>query len=220
MFRIYNCFFCLLVSSLTLIGQVPVKEEPFHRPVLENKYFRLLDVWLKPGDTTLFHIHATPSLFLYLSNTNLATQVQGKEWAHEKTTAGFSWYRSFTPEVLIHRVANIDSVPLHVTDIEILSRYNNSTPLDKSGLSISILYENEKAFVYQLKNLKGISPTIHDRGPMIAEIVKGDSVYFKDARNRINIPIPAGGFLYIEPGIPFNFINMGREMELVLFELK
>ena len=49
-------------------AQVPVREEPHHKPVLENNYVRLLDVHLNAGDTTQYHIHATPSVIVFISN--------------------------------------------------------------------------------------------------------------------------------------------------------
>ena len=114
----------LLVYSTIITAQVPVREEPRHHPVLQNKYIRLLDVWLPPGDTTLFHIHETPSLFVILSNTLTASQTKGEAWSKGQSKAGEIWYRSFSPDTLIHRVCNVDTVVFHVNDIEILSQYN------------------------------------------------------------------------------------------------
>src|SRR5215208_248029 len=112
--------------ALSLSAQVPVREEPRHKPVLQNKYIRLLDVWMKPGDTSLYHIHSIPSLFLQLSNTIIGSQIMGQEWVKEKFETGKSWFRSFYQDTLIHRVANLSTTPLHVTDIEILSSYHNN----------------------------------------------------------------------------------------------
>ena len=70
----------ILLCSSVLIAQVQVSKEPRHKKVLENKYIRLLDVWLQPGDTTLFHIHSTPSVFLQFTNTAIAIQVKGQDW--------------------------------------------------------------------------------------------------------------------------------------------
>ena len=114
----------LLFCSIAARAQVPVREEPRHKPVIQNKYIRLLDVWIPPGDTSLFHIHSTPSLFLHFTDRNIASQIKGKDWVNEKTMAGKTWYRSFVNDTLIHRVSNVDSLPFHVTDIEILSAYN------------------------------------------------------------------------------------------------
>src|SRR5687767_7354840 len=96
----------LVISLLCLFdarSQVQVSKEPRHKPVLQNEYVRLLDVWLPPGDTTFYHIHSTPSLFLYLTSNRTSSQVLGGEWVHDSAIAGKAWYRSFTPDSLVHR---------------------------------------------------------------------------------------------------------------------
>src|SRR6186997_2084863 len=86
-----------LTGSLLLTAQVQVSNEPRHKKVFENNYIRLLDVWLQPGDTSLFHIHSTPSVFLYFSGNTIGTQEKDGDWVKEKTVAGKTWYRSFSP---------------------------------------------------------------------------------------------------------------------------
>ena len=97
----------ILTSSFMLKAQVQVSKEPLHKKVLENKYLRLLDVWLQPGDTTRFHIHSTPSVFLHFSNATIASQVKEQDWVTEQAVPGKSWYRSFSPDSVIHRVATL-----------------------------------------------------------------------------------------------------------------
>lgn len=174
-------------------AQVPVREEPRHHPVLQNKYIRLLDVWLPPGDTTLFHIHATPSLFIYLSNSSIGSQKKGEEWVNETTVAGKSWYRSFLHDPLIHRVCNSDTSIFHVNDIEILSAYNSSTK--NKLLPFPLLFENEKAFAYQLNDHTFNKKIINNRGPIIAELVSGNEVIFHDTTGNASKQMNAGGYL-------------------------
>jgi hypothetical protein len=59
---------------------VPVHEEPRHRKVFESGAVRVLDVQIPPGDTTKFHIHATPILYVPISASVNRTQVLGAEW--------------------------------------------------------------------------------------------------------------------------------------------
>jgi hypothetical protein len=211
----------MLFFSTSIKAQVPVREEPRHHPVLQNKYFRLLDVWLPPGDTSLFHIHAIPSLFIILSNTFTGSQIKGRDWAKSKDTAGKTWYRSFYPDILIHRVANFDTVPLHVNDIEILSLYDSNHVTQRKPLPFPLLFENEKAFAYRLTKSNFNSQIIKNRGPLIAELVSGDGVIFNDAVSKQSIKIKAGKYLYIEPGASFNFASPGTgKNKMVLFEIK
>jgi len=87
--------FAVFVATSMLTAQVQVSKEPLHKKVLENKYIRLLDVWIQPGDTTLFHIHSTSSVFLQFTNTTVGIQIKGKDWAKTHNIEGSASYRSF-----------------------------------------------------------------------------------------------------------------------------
>ena len=200
-------------------AQVQVSEEPLHKPVLINKYLRLLDVWLLPGDTTWFHIHSTPSVFLYFTNTVIATEAAEEDWKTDTAVAGNSWYRSFTPDTLIHRVSNIDTVPLHVNDIELLSTFD--TVAARRPLRFPLAYESELVWAYRLTRKYYTTGIIKDRGPMVAELVSGDMVYYTNTITNQKTELKAGEFLYIDPGSSFYFGFKGREnVNMVLFEIK
>ena len=219
-YKITALLSALLLCSAVLKSQVPVREEPRHHPVLQNKYIRLLDVWLPAGDTTLFHIHATPSLFVILSNTLTGSQTQDSVWSNIQSKAGAIWYRSFSPDKLVHRVCNADTVIFHVNDIELLSQYN-TTPSNKKPLPFPVEFENEKAIAYRLTVNDFNQQIIKNRGPMVAELVAGSGIKFHDTSNNQTKEITAGKYLYIEPGTNFYFsTTANNEIELVLFEIK
>jgi len=209
----------ILFCSSALIAQVQVSKEPLHKKVLENKYVRLMNVWLQPGDTTMFHIHSTPSVFLHFSNATMSTQVKGQDWVKDKAIAGTAWYRSFSPDILVHRVSNPDTVPFHVTDTEILSSFDSTSK--KAPLDFPLLFENEKVFAYQLTKKTFKTGIIKNRGPMITELVAGDKVYYVDAATGKKTQIKSGGYLYIEPGAAFSLSFEGNEeVNMVVFEIK
>ena len=209
----------LLAHSFMLTAQVQVSKEPLHKKVLENKYIRLLDVWLQPGDTTQFHTHSTPSVFLHFSNASIATQTPGADWVKEQTVAGQTWYRSFSPDSLVHRVCNMGTVPFHVTDVEILSSFDTATK--RRPLPFSLLDENEKTFTYNFTKNSFTTDLISGRGPMIAELVSGDKVYYMDKSKKRKTAIKPGRYLYISPGESFYFSFRGNEkVNMVLFEIK
>ena len=205
--------------SCTLSAQVQVSKEPRHKNVLENKYVRLLDVKMQPGDTTMFHIHSTPSVFVHFTNTIVCSQIKGKDWQTAKNTEGNASYRSFVNDTLIHRVSNCDTVPFHVTDIEILAPYKPTTQL--KPLPFTVLFENEKVFAYRLNSSSFNKQIISGRGPIVAELVAGDEVICHDTMNKKPTKIKTGKFLYIKPGSFFYFSATGNEKtNLVLFEIK
>src|ERR1700760_730542 len=144
------CLSILLMIAFVVQAQVQVRNEPRHKNVIENKYFRVLDVNIPPHDTTLQHIHSTPSVILLFTNTITAQQLKGQDWLKGQSVAGTVAYRDFSKDTVIHKVSNWDTVPYHVTDIELLSAYH---PNDgRKPLPYTLLFNEEKAFAYRLSD--------------------------------------------------------------------
>ena len=211
----------LVFFSCRLIAQVQVSKEPRHHVAFENKFVRILDVWLPPHDTSQFHIHSTPSLFLPLSTANVSSQIQGKEWTSERMETGKSWYRSFSPDSMIHRVSNIDTIPFHVADIEMLSTYDSINSPKIKPLTFPVLYDNERAIAYNLPANAINQNSIKARGPMVIFLTAGTGVTFKDAASGKTKELLAGKFLYVEPGTLFSLSTTdATAANLVIFEIK
>ena len=76
--------FALLLSwSIAGMAQtvVPVYEEPFHRLVADNSSFRILDILIPPGGTTLYHRHAEPTFYIVINRTVVRSQLLGDDWS-------------------------------------------------------------------------------------------------------------------------------------------
>ena len=207
--------------AIPLIGaaQVQVRLEPRHKTVFENEYLRLLDVHIVPGDTTLFHIHSTPSFFLRFTNTKVGVQIKGQDWTKSQNVAGESSYDSFLNETLIHRVTNCDTVPFHVTDIEILAPYNNRRQI--KPLPFDLLFENEKVLTYRVSNSSIDQKIISKRGPIIAQLVEGNKILVHDEETKKTKELKKGGYLYIKPESSFHITApVGEKTNLVLIEVK
>ncbi|MFZ1260078.1 MAG: hypothetical protein WAQ93_06330 [Chitinophagaceae bacterium] len=209
----------ILCCSLLLSAQVQVSKEPRHKKVLENKYIRLLDVNIPPGDTSLFHIHSTPSVFLHFTTTVVCSQIKGKEWVTAKYTEGYAWYRSFVNDTLVHRVSNCDTVPFHVTDVELLSAYKAAKILQP--LPFNVLFENEKIIAYRLTAELFNKQVIKGRGPMIAELVAGTDVTLHNKKGKELSQLKAGKYVYIKPAAAFYFsATADAAINMVLIEIK
>lgn len=177
-------------------------------------------MWIHPGDTSLFHIHTTPSLFLYLSDTKVCVEEKGKEWFSDVTKTGYSWYRAFETDSIIHRVANCDTVPLHVTDVELLSAYHPEGIPVLDPLPHTLLYENKRAFAYQLTDAD-FNNLIHARGHMIAQFVYGQEVRLNDLETKKRLRLTTGEYVIIEPGTSFYFTSaIDGDTGIVLYEIK
>jgi hypothetical protein len=214
----------LLVIATTLYSsiataQVQVSKEPRHKNGLENKYVRLLDVKIPPGDTSLFHIHSTPSVFVHFTNTTVCSQIKGKEWVKGKNTQGNASYRSFVNNTLVHRVSNCDTVPFHVTDVELLSPYKPTIKLQP--LPFTLLFENEKVIAYRLTAGAFNNQIIKGRGPMIAQMVTDSEVTLHNKKGKELSQLKAGKYVYIKPVSTFYFsATADAAINMVLFEIK
>ena len=135
-------FFAIIALCLGsyAFAQPAVRNEPRHHNVFENDYVRVLDVYLAPNDTTQFHIHATPSVFITLTKTNTSAQLTGQKPVRSISVAGSSWYDSLvTPR--IHRVWNDDTTWFHVMDVELVAGKAHSNEPVLQNASIQLLFD-------------------------------------------------------------------------------
>jgi hypothetical protein len=110
----------LTASGFTSNAQMAVSKEPRHKTVLENSYLRLLDVHIKPGDTTFFHHHFLPSVIVFLTDTKIGTQIKGERPVISRTKTGNTIYAGYQKKPILHHVWDDDSSVFHVMDIELL----------------------------------------------------------------------------------------------------
>lgn len=121
MFKRLFFLFVVLLAAMNGRSQIQVSREPRHHKVFENEWVCVLDVHVPPHDTTLMHIHSTPSVFLMLSRTRTGSEVL-IEPGKPVFTAGDIWFEGFYGKPRVHRVWNEDTVEFHVMDIELLHK--------------------------------------------------------------------------------------------------
>jgi len=111
----------LFIICDNICAQVPVYEEPHHKPVLENDYVRLLDVHINPHDTTLYHVHAAPSVIVLISNSIVGAQKSGEAPSSpSETIPGNTNFIDYGKNPITHRVFNAGDNVFHVMDIELV----------------------------------------------------------------------------------------------------
>ena len=142
----------ILLSSITYgaPAQLQVRNEPRHKNVFENKWIRVLDVKIKPGDTTLFHHHSTPSVIVILTNTKLGTQLQGGEPVISQTNIGSIGYAAYDEKPIVHHVWNDGASEFHVMDIELLGKSSNAAGNAEAGLGFEMVWQEKLVNSYSL----------------------------------------------------------------------
>ena len=116
---------CLLVSQ-QLFAQpqqtaVPVEQEPRHRIVFQNKYVRIYDALIPPGDVTLFHTHSFDSVSVAVSGGKAINEFQGKPPIQSDIITGWVGFSKATNAPYTHRLYNVGTTPLRFVVPEILS---------------------------------------------------------------------------------------------------
>ncbi|MBC8173021.1 MAG: hypothetical protein H7X71_03855 [Chitinophagales bacterium] len=115
--------FIYLFNTINVHAQVAVSKEPRHHVVFENNKVRILNVLVLPGDTTQYHVHSTPSVFIPFTKTRTGSQRINEQPEYGTSVAGNVWFEDLSePHIKIHRVWNMDTSVFHVMDIELLAK--------------------------------------------------------------------------------------------------
>lgn len=199
---------------------VPVRMEPRHIPEFSNKYIRVINAQIKDGDTSLFHVHNTPSAFVFLTDVNYDNQILNKSWETMISKKGHAWYNGYENGEGIHRVAVGKKQRLHAYDVEILSRFSKDADKPWDILSYDTLFNSTRCVAYKVELNKN-KPSINfiGRGPMVAVLVSGANINIEQQHS--NAIIEVEGFGYIKPSKKCTIeMRDGDKSDIVLFEIR
>jgi hypothetical protein len=215
-------FFVLLLlwSSNQIIAQdaVAVSKEPRHKNVFENNCLRVLDVHIAPGDTTQFHKHETPSVFISLHPVKTGSQVIIEDGsATVLSTDRKITFEGFYKSPRIHRVWNEDNSVFHVMDIEILSKGDENIGPPIATENIKLLFDAPPVRAYRV-TLKGNQEIKIERDAAVLIVCLTDAgnvmINKKSFRKE-------GDFLFIPPSEKIKLVNGDQqEYSFALLELK
>ncbi len=203
-------------------AQVQVSKEPRHHNIFENGHVRLLDVHIPPGDTTMIHIHSTPSVFVILTNNVKAgSQVISEEKIARLNTGDNDniWFEGFYKQPRIHRVWNSDTAEYHVMDIELTNKNFISVDSPLHRQAFRLLFDEKPVRAYLLTMMNLVNLNIPAR--------KADLLMIRLTDSNLDISVNGkslnkkGDFIYIPSGNPVEIKN-GRNGNdrLGVFELK
>jgi hypothetical protein len=216
-------FILVLTSSLTILqAQILVHEEPRHRPVFQNKEIRILNVRVAPGDTSLYHMHTTPSFFIRLTNTITGSQVQGEAKKAGKSQSGEIRFENLAPpNNRVHRVWNADKDTFHVMDVELLMK---NADFDKKPMTLpNLKLEIDTTWVraYRLSLLKEIEfKSINKKQSVVLVSLNASTVEIGQNGNRKLQTLKPGSFFVINRKESFSLKNKTESTsQFVLLEL-
>ena len=204
-----------------VIAQPAVRNEPRHHNIFENEYVRLLDVWLAPGDTTQFHIHASPSVFNMFTKTVTGSQLNMQQpLKGSMSVAGKVWYDSLvTPR--IHRVWNEDTSWFHVMDIELIAGTPNITAPRLLGTAIEFLFDEPLARGYRLHLAAGGNIQLPaSKGPYLLVSLGEGPVTFTSGGAIQHRVLKAGHYTWVDEGRELSITAGSKLITFTLLQLK
>lgn len=214
--------FLLSIATASAQQIVPVRLEPRHVPVVQNKYMRVIQAQIEGGDTTLFHVHEIPSVFVFLTDVTYDNQVLGEPWKKAISTKGHAWYSSFENGPLTHRIASPAGTKVHAYDIEILSPYGFSRGGSWKPFRDDTVFVSDKCAGYRIElnsNQTGIQ--IKERGPMVAIHVSGDTFTVEQDDTKERKTVRNNGYAIIRPDLETRIsLGSSQHASIVLFEIR
>lgn len=169
----------------------------------------MLNVWLTKGDTSLYHIHETPSMFIFLTATSLGAQLLNENPVTTQTQVGQTWYNPFLTKQ-IHKVWVNSDVPLHAMDIELLYHIDTTKAYFNDQLLHSYLFmETPVCRIYKIELEAGKEIAVQSTpAPIIPVILDGTLQLIYE--NKLMEKKP-GEFCWIDQNRKFKFINKSTQ---------
>ena len=206
---------------LTLPAQVQVRDEPRHHNVFENGFVRILDVHLGPKDTTQYHLHNIPSVFIILANCTVSSQLLGGKPQSGANVSGNLSYDPMKTE-RIHRVWNEDTTWFHVMDVELISKKQKNTIEVVQNASMKLLFNEQQVNGYDAAlepgDLLQLPPSASGYLVVSKEAASIDLVINNTTQQRL---MKSGHYAWIEPGSGFAIRSKEtKSVSFVILQMK
>jgi len=202
------------------MAQVPVDKEPFHKVVLENEYFRLIDGRVPALDTTWMHIHAANSVVVFLSKTKFGIQNAGEKPVVTEVSPGDVVYRAYGDNPVNHKVWDQSRSLFHFWVVELVKQHLGGDTCSALSLAHAKLQWREKLVIaYQLEIDKG-EPIYLPKSNCAYLLINISGVTSVDLKNSKR-SLQSDDFLFVPPQSEIEIYTGHKETaECVLLELK
>jgi quercetin dioxygenase-like cupin family protein len=213
----------ILLTTVIVSAQVPANKEPHHRTTFENAQFRILDVNVPPGETTLEHSHnldiATVSM---TSGTDTRVQVSGQSWTvRPRRPLGHAETNEYFGKPLIHRLETTGTTPYNLFAVENLKTSGWSAAPAVAAAGTTLAKESRSFRVYDIALVRERSQTSHTHAvPTIVVLLSGKVMSEgPDEKAKANAPAPVGlkqmdrpgQWVLIPAGDSHHLVRLGKD---------
>ena len=195
----------LVATTAIIAAQVPLSQEPRHRVTFENAQFRILDVNVPPGDTTLDHLHEFDIATVSMTNgTDTRLQSSGQPWSPVRPPRplGDATVTEYTGKPGSHRLETVGRSAYQLFAVENLRASGWSTTPAASGTATKPVTESRAFRIYDVRLARERSQVTHTHAvPTIAVLISGKAMSeAPDTPANVNAPPPVGLRQLDQPG--------------------
>jgi hypothetical protein len=217
---------CVYLFILAICGcpvanaQIPEVKEPHHKIVFENKYIRLIDLQIKPGDTTLMHTHDAASVVVFLTKSTFAIENQGQPAVKTDVEPGNTVYRNYDEKPVTHRVWILGALLFRCFVVEIKKApFSRDTCFVLSQPGMKNSWQQKSVRVYNIDILKDQSLSLPKANcPYLLVSVSG---LINTVSSRRKKSLEPGGFVFISSQQDLQIRGTPNEnSKCILLELK
>ena len=179
---------------------VPVYQEPRHRLVFSSRLVRVLDVRIPAGETTGYHVHVDGMVGIAVRDTRKWTQARGAPPSAVATAEATpyvfeNWSQSLP---YTHRVANVDTLPLHYVVAEWLARSGPEAPSLPDDPKRRLRKEGPTTRVYEITLTPGAATEPHSHATPGLVVLGTAGVLSEEGSSRANGGTGAGSWSWRE----------------------
>jgi hypothetical protein len=194
----------LFVLTASLAAQVPVNNEPHHRAVFQNADFRILDVRVAPGESTLDHRHDHDIVTVSM-NAGTPTRIiaNGQTQNRPPRPLADATVAEYTGKPASHKVDNVGAADYQLFAVENLRDQKAwSTAPAMAALATTLKTDGRAMRIYDVRLATPTSPSTHTHAvPTVAVLIAGIVMSEgSDAQAKALAPAPVGLKRLDQPG--------------------
>jgi quercetin dioxygenase-like cupin family protein len=208
----------------SVFAQIPVFKEPSHHLVLEKPAARVLDVQIRGGDSTLFHLHEHDLFYATIKGAKILLLEYGKQPKQVDVPDGYigtNVNHSITPHV--HRIINLDKHIFRLIAIENLNsvkeKQESTTNTMDTGGSIILNNKSFKASKFELEPQQRIEKHSHPCAGLVIQMSPGMLVEQQNEKDDKTILARLGSWFWVDASVSHDILNIG-DTNLVFIEVE
>ncbi len=220
----------LVLSNAALAQEVvPVHEEPRHQLVLERGSVRVLDVQIPPGDTTLYHTHSSPILYVAINSSPTDAQVLGGSWRGVEASDPPAWQPgevnhdlSYARRPLTHRVRNVGADLFRL--IAVTNGASTPPEADANASQLPGVFESSNRWFHQsrLRMAPDSSSDWHSsEHPIVVVQTSQGEAELRRRDTEAELLTEPGSFVFVDQERKYQLRNRGSDpVTLVVVEVR